>query len=206
MAGQIQSSINNILDKAAIAKKLDPKAQLEAQKQAELETLDARESALGERNKALVEAQKGRADVDNNEMRMKLRMSDLDEAKNIGDERFDIAKKRFELSPSKDTYDAYAKSRVANKNFNDFYNARKKAYDEGRQQQAMADMQSQAEAKKKLRRNFMDYIGQQPTSLGGTVGELPKDMQKQIASQYSKGDRKRMMDSMDKEKADGKQQ
>lgn len=56
------------------------------------------------------------------------------------------------------------------------------------------------EAKKKQRRNFMSYLAQQPTSLGGTVGDLPKDMQKQIASQYSKADRRKLMDQMDKEK------
>lgn len=56
------------------------------------------------------------------------------------------------------------------------------------------------EAKKNQRRNFMSYLTQQPTSLGGTVGDLPKDMQKQIASQYSKADRRKLMDQMDKEK------
>lgn len=56
------------------------------------------------------------------------------------------------------------------------------------------------EAKKNQRRNFMSYLAQQPTSLGGKVGDLPKDMQKQIASQYSKTDRKKLMDQMDREK------
>lgn len=50
------------------------------------------------------------------------------------------------------------------------------------------------------RRNFMSYLAQQPISLGGKVGDLPKDMQKQIASQYSKTDRKKLMDQMDREK------
>lgn len=55
------------------------------------------------------------------------------------------------------------------------------------------------------RRNFMrDYLAKQETSLGGTVGELPPAMQKQIASQYSKSQRRAMMDRMDREAKDGK--
>ena len=66
-------------------------------------------------------------------------------------------------------------------------------------------MKQQQEAKKTQRRNFMDYLAKQSTSLGGTIGELPKPTQKQIASQYSKSQRKTMMDRMDKEAKNGKQ-
>lgn len=159
MAGQIQGSINNIIGMAAAAKMLDPRAQEEAKRQAELETLDAREQAINERSKAYVEAQKGRGKVElTPQMKEKLRMADLEEAKLQGDERFDIAKRRFELSPSKDTYDAYAKSRVVNQNFSGFYNARKKEYDERRQEQAMADMQSQADAMSKQKSGYKRYM------------------------------------------------
>lgn len=164
MAGQIQSSINNIIGMAAVAKKLDPKAQEEAKRQAELENLDAREQALSERNKAFVAAQKSRSYVDDKgnplskEMREKLRMSDLEEAKLQGDMRLDIAKKRFELSPSAETYDAYSRSRVTNRNFNDFYNARVKAYDESRQKRAMADVQSQADSMSAQKDNYKRYM------------------------------------------------
>lgn len=76
--------------------------------------------------------------------------------------------------------------------------------DKLRQELAQKQMMQQQEAKKTQRRNFMDYISSMPSSFGGTVGDLPKDMQKQIASQYSKSQRKTMMDRMDKEKANGK--
>lgn len=55
------------------------------------------------------------------------------------------------------------------------------------------------QAKKKTRRNFMKYLRQQPTSLGGTVGQLPEKMQKQIAAQYNGRQRKELMDQMDRE-------
>ena len=73
------------------------------------------------------------------------------------------------------------------------------------QQQAMGRMNRQKEAKKALRRNFTTYLSQQPTSLGGTVGDLPMSLQEQIASQYNKSQRKAMMDRMDKEAKNGKQ-
>ena len=77
--------------------------------------------------------------------------------------------------------------------------------DKVKQELAQRRMEQQQEAKKTQRRNFMDYLSKQPTSLGRTIGDLPKDSQKQIASQYSKSQRKTMMDRMDKEAENGKQ-
>lgn len=72
-----------------------------------------------------------------------------------------------------------------------------------KQEQANTKAQTVKQAKahqKSSRRNFMkDYLAKQPTSLGGTVGDLPKTLQKEIASQYSKSQRKSMMDRMDRE-------
>ena len=77
--------------------------------------------------------------------------------------------------------------------------------DKVKQELAQKQMKQQQEAKKTQRRNFMDYLAQQSTPLGGTVGDLPMPIQKQIASQYSKSQRKTMMDRMDKEAKNGKQ-
>lgn len=77
--------------------------------------------------------------------------------------------------------------------------------DEVRAQQAMGRMGKQQKAKKALRRNFMTYLAQQPTSLGGTVGDLSHELQKKIASQYDRNARRRMMNQMDKEAKNGKQ-
>ena len=77
--------------------------------------------------------------------------------------------------------------------------------DKVKQELAQERMKQQQEAKKKQRRNFMSYLAQQSTSFGGTVGDLEMPAQKQIASQYSKSQRKTMMDRMDKEAKNGKQ-
>ncbi len=68
-----------------------------------------------------------------------------------------------------------------------------------RQEEANKKVKQQQVAKKTQRRNFMSYLQKQPIAGGGTVGELPIQAQKQIASQYSKSDRKKLMDAMDME-------
>ena len=72
-----------------------------------------------------------------------------------------------------------------------------------KQKEAKAKVEQIQEAKKTQRRNFMEYLRKQPISLGGTnsgtIGDLPKEAQRQIASQYTRSQRKTMMDRMDEE-------
>lgn len=60
------------------------------------------------------------------------------------------------------------------------------------------------EAKKTQQRDFMKYLANQPTSLGGTVGQLPIEMQKQIAESYSPEEREDFMNKIDEEMKNGK--
>lgn len=106
----------------------------------------------------------------------------------------DIQERKYQLNPSQKNYEAVMAARRAGESSL-----------EERQEMAMKKTSEQAEAKKKQRRNFKTYLAQQPTSLGGTVGDLSPDLQKKIASEYSRSDRKRMMDQMDREAKDGKQ-
>lgn len=54
---------------------------------------------------------------------------------------------------------------------------------------------------KKTRRNFMDYLKEQSSSLG-KVGDLPANIQKVIAKSYSAAERKKLLDA--EEKKEGK--
>lgn len=80
---------------------------------------------------------------------------------------------------------------------------KKESRDAAAQKAANAKAQQAVQAKatqQRTRRNFMrDYLSKQPTSLGGTVGDLPYDMQKQIAGTYDRNARRRMMNQMDRE-------
>lgn len=145
-----------------------------------------------------------------------------------------IRERRYQLSPSEKNYEAYmrAKSRTGTKPLSEdpeiihgmrmagvtdearraaeYDHAYREAYNQefsriDKMNQAMDRVGRQSEAKKTQKRKFMDYLAQQPTSLGGTVGDLPKPLQKQVASQYTKSQRKTMMDRMDEEANDGKQ-
>src|SRR5699024_6555776 len=122
-------------------------------------------------------------------------------SKDIAKEQTEVARRQFELDPTQERYKTYSKLRSAGY---DVPLMRLPA-DEEAQDIATSRVDSQIRAKQKQRRKFMDYLAKQPTSLGGTVGDLPYDLQKQIASQYSRNDRRTMMDRMDREANNGKQ-
>lgn len=71
--------------------------------------------------------------------------------------------------------------------------------DEILQEQAMLKAAQQQENKKTQKRNFKDYLGKLESSLGGAVGDLPANVQKEIAKQYTSSQRKELMDKIDKE-------
>lgn len=70
--------------------------------------------------------------------------------------------------------------------------------DETKMEEANNTSQKQVKAKASQRRRFKDYLAKMETSLGGTVGDLPAEAQAYIASQYSRKDRKKIMDEEDR--------
>lgn len=70
--------------------------------------------------------------------------------------------------------------------------------DESRMASSNQRAQKQVKAKGSQKRRFRDYLARMETSLGGTVGELPAEAQAYIASQYSRKDRKKIMDEEDR--------
>lgn len=65
--------------------------------------------------------------------------------------------------------------------------------------QHMTQVVKQQIVQKQKRRNFMEYLRNEPSSLGGKISDLPVDLQKQIADQYTKSQRRTMMDRIDRE-------
>lgn len=70
--------------------------------------------------------------------------------------------------------------------------------DESKMTSSNQRAQKQVKAKASQKRRFKDYLAKMETSLGGTVGELPAEAQAYIASQYSRKDRKKIMDEEDR--------
>ena len=108
-------------------------------------------------------------------------------------ESMETYKKVFELNPTTENF-----QRLADMQKN--YEANAAAFEEiNRQKIEMANQQAEAKknTKKTQKRKFMDTLSKQTTSLGGTIGDLPENMQKTIAKQYSKSERKKLMDIED---------
>lgn len=198
MAGSIQGDINQIIGMVGALEGLSGVPQRRAAKKAEIEKEKATQAALDKKEQVLAEA----ADVAGRGVQADVPGTvAYQTSQDIAKERTEVARQQFERNPSKDTYRKYS-------------HLRSMAYelpglilpaDEEEQSSAMDRMGKQQEAKKTQRRNFMSYLAQQSTSLGGTVGDLSPDLQRQIASQYSKSQRRDMMDRMDKEAKNGKQ-
>lgn len=211
----IQGSVNQALGTVGVLATFSPQLKEHAEKMAENRKIQKEEKALKEQGEAIASS--------NSSIRPEVE-------EDINNRSRELARRKFELEPSAETYSEYAKQiprklppddpedihmkrmagvqdearRAAEYNY-----AYKQSYNNelarlDKQQQAMDRVGRQSEAKKTQRRNFMDYLKKQTTSLGGTVGDLPENIQKQIASQYSKSQRKTIMDRMDKEKANGK--
>ena len=198
MAGSIQGDINQIIGMVGALEGLSGVPQRRAAKKAEIEKEKAAQAALDKKEQVLAEA----ADVAGRGIQADVPGTvAYQTSEDIAKERTEVARQQFERNPSTDTYRKYSHLRSM------AYDLRGLILpaDEEEQSIAMDRVSRQQAAKKTQRRNFMSYLAQQSTSLGGTVGDLPMSLQRQIASQYNKTQRKTMMDRMDKEAKNGKQ-
>lgn len=75
---------------------------------------------------------------------------------------------------------------------------RKKLSD--KQQNSMNKVSEQQEAQRKQRRNFKEYLKNLSIAGNKKVGELPKSAINELAKQYTKSERKKLMDEMDAQK------
>lgn len=216
MAGSIQGDINQALGTLGVLATFSPQLQEHAENMAEKRKIKREEKALNEQIASATSTGKAlRPEVE----------------EDLAERSRDIAKRKFELKPSQETYTEYAKQlpvktppddpetvheeRMAGipdeaRRKAEYDHAYREAYNQelsrlDKMSQAMSRVGRQSEAKKTQRRNFMTYLAQQPTSLGGTVGDLSPDLQRQIASQYSRNERRNMMNRMDREASNGKQ-
>lgn len=215
MAGSIQGNINQALGTVGALATFSPQLQEHAENMAENRKLNNRQKALD----AKIEAATSSGKELNPEVE-----------EDFAKESRDIAKRRFELKPSAETYSEYAKQLSPPKDPEDIHRERmagipdearraaeydhayREAYNQelsrlDKMSQAMSRVGRQSEAKKTQKRNFMDYLSKMPM-LGETVGSIDArnpGFAKQMASQYTKSQRKTMMDRMDEEAKNGKQ-
>lgn len=75
--------------------------------------------------------------------------------------------------------------------------AKIKTREEAATKKAQEALMKEQERRRKTRRNFLDYMKDEPTSWGVKFGELGKAQQKELAKTYTKSQRKKIMDRMD---------
>lgn len=186
----IQGSINQLLQSVAIFGRLAP----DYEKKVEMRQLSKQEDVLKGQAEAATKSLTERNEQED-------LSQDIDVLKQATEKGVQLAERGFELNPSTETYEKLLKRKRAAKNAEqietDYLEARQKLAE----QKAQSNLQLEQKRISKSKRNFMEYLGRQETSLGGTVSQLPLNMQKQIASQYSRSQRQSMMNRMDKEDA-----
>ena len=188
MAGTIQGDINQALGTVGVLAQLSPDLRQRAETKRELRSISKSEPVLEEQvNQSLKPLVKGKYQEAES-------IVAKDNLKNLEDTR----KRKYELDPSKENYDSYLSALRAKSFYGSMLDIKR--------EKAMSNATSIAESKKNQRRNFMDYISKMPM-LGETVGSIDArnpGFAKKIASQYTKSQRKTMMDRMDKEAKNGK--
>lgn len=158
------------------------------------------EATVGDYNEKMREAVEQAFNANPTEKRaqrlVETRHSGMVEAKNTKDASMDALEKRDSReSAQKEGEEQEALARgIDPETGQPMYVSR----DESKMASSNQKAQKQVKAKGSQRRRFKDYLAKMETSLGGTVGDLPEDVQAYIASQYSQKDRKKIMDEEDR--------
>jgi hypothetical protein len=184
----IQSSINQGLSLAALLATQTPEYKAAAEKRSKLKNLDAREKAVEKQTQAIAFNE------------------ELGPEESIpfhGAKMADIYEERFNVDPTAETLEKIRgfvdeRDHGVEKNHEEQL-AEQEAY--AAPDQALAKEQAVRRESRK-RRNFKDYMMNEPISLGGasfaTFKDVSPDIQKQILSSYSRGEKTKMMNERDK--------
>ena len=200
----IQSTINQGISIASLLVTQNPAVQAKAEKRHELKGLAKKESALKEQYKQASGKSRPTELGDPEELTLDTfetltDLPDVERAQKISSELGQVAQSRFEISPSEKTYQAALASEFGEhagleketervSAFQRLVDASKKADD------ALAAAQEQ---RRSGRRVFTQYMADEPLSIGGesfgTFGQLPKNLQKEAAKNYSKKEKTEIM-------------
>ena len=167
----IQSAVNQTLSIAGLLIGMNPAVKAAAEKQQQISALSRRAGTL----------EKG--------LEIATASGDKNLSQELSEDLSRTKKEQFMKDPTTESYSAYQK--VEQQRRMSAEEAAAKA------EKAMADAQTE---KRKGRRRFSEYLALEPTGYGVTVGQLPKNLQKELAKQYSKAERKELMDRRDAER------
>ena len=194
MAGSIQGDINQALGTLGALATFSPQLQEHAENMAEKRKIKKEEKALKEQGEAIASS--------NNSIRPEVE-------EDINKRTRELARRKFELNPSAETYSEYAKTLPAKikedpeilheermagvqdeaRRKAEYDNAYREAYNQelsrlDKMRQAMSRVGRQSEAKKTQKDSMRRYIEELPIDLGGKVKDLDPTLREQIISKY----------------------
>lgn len=194
MAGSIQGDINQALGTLGALATFSPQLQEHAENMAEKRKIKKEEKALKEQGEAIASS--------NSSIRPEVE-------EDINKRTRELARRKFELNPSSETYSEYAKTlptkikedpeilheeRMAGvqdeaRRKAEYDNAYREAYNQelsrlDKMSQAMSRVGRQSEAKKTQKDSMRKYIEELPIDLGGKVKDLDPTLREQIISKY----------------------
>ena len=203
--GMIQQGVNQLFGTLATAARLSPNYETRQ----EMHALKKKEKGLQMQSEALpkisgAEMEEGRTVY-------------AKEHKRILEEQAKVAQRKFELKPSKQTMPEAVKLKSATEDAplmtfpssyediegNDWGSPEEAQWANEQINKGQKRAINKGQQQVKQRRNFMAHLKNVEISGGGTVGELPSHVQKAIAAQYSKKERKELMDRQDKQSKGG---
>ena len=217
----IQSTINQGLSVAALLIGQNPEVQAAAKKRSHLSELEKKEGVLREQYRQASGKSRPTEEGDPEELQLDtfetlVDMPDLEEVERISTDLSDIAQERFEIDPSRQTYQTALGARYGTHEgleqetervsaFRRNVEERKSRMEENQRRELEAQEATAAaqESRRKARRVFTEYLADEPVSIGGqefgTFGSLPRSLQREAAKSYSKRERREIMDRKDAE-------
>lgn len=186
--GVIQNAINQMLGTVGVAARLSPGYETRQ----ELHKLRKQEKALNLQQEAL-------PSIDGDEME-EGRTIAAKQHKELLEKQADVAQRQFELKPTKENMRkaTFARSGAGE----DPLFVIPADPEEIMMEQANMKAAEKSTTRQTQKRNFMNYLKNIEIQGGGTVGDLPPHLQKVIAKQYTKSERKQLMDKGDARKDD----
>lgn len=198
MAG-IQAGINQLITTAGVFANLSPDLRALAEKRNNIGRLEKQaESIAKARDIAPNVVDKESYQNDLNAVKKQLFETDPSTAR-YEEYQKDLPKRVMETEADIDEIaQEIAESELREESIRERVNQLKKPYDPNEVMSKMAEKgKSQIEQRAK-RRDFMKALGSESVNFGsgteGTVSDLPKNLQKAIAAQYNKSQRKELMD------------
>ena len=198
MAG-IQAGINQLITTAGVFANLNPSLRAAAEKRTKVGKLEKQAESI-EKARDIVPNLADKESYQNDLNAVKKELFDTDPtAQRYADYQKDIPKPLTETEADIDEIaQEIAEKEMREEALRERVNQLKKPYDPNEVMSKMAEKgKSQIEQRAK-RRDFMKALGAEQVNFGsgaeGSVSELPKNLQKAIAAQYSKSQRKELMD------------